>query len=52
VRIARWVNVPGVYNPASERFWTGWVDEAHLALLSAEPGVARWRFGMPQNRQA
>ena len=52
VRIAQWIAVPGVYDPATDRFWTGWVDEANLPLLSAEPGVARWRFGMPQKRKA
>ena len=52
LRIAQIIAVAGVYDPTTDRFWTGWVNEAQLPLLSAEPGVARWRFGMPQNRKA
>jgi hypothetical protein len=50
-RIAELVDVPALYAQATERFWTGWVDAAKLPLLSARPGVARWRFGIPQNRK-
>lgn len=50
-RIARLIDVPGVYARCTDQFWTGWLDEAKLPLLCARPGVARWRFGMPQTLQ-
>jgi hypothetical protein len=50
-RIAQLVDVPSVYDRNTDRFWTGWIDEAKLPLLTALSGVTRWRFGMPQNRR-